>query len=1367
MSCQLSIFAHFQDIATVREYLFPSFKEETPQKGGNNGSDVWTEDWGWNEDEQMEEDDSESGESTGDERKHNWLQDCLTSISPANDLMAVAYGDKLVLLSQKWDPGDTDVETKFSIKFKESVKQDEGEIITAVLCLPLASQKRSTQGAPDWTCTIVGFSSGYIRIYTETGTLLLSQLLHTEPVQKFKCKTYEPPRYLGLAEQHEELVILFRKALVTVDGFSLYQSLRACRNQVARATAGDTSIHPPPLAYKKWGLQGQEKIQDCCTCGVDTPNPFDQMKSAAMMGPNIPVRPAPATSAKYVTSGVSHYVGVYSAVEGSTQPILSEVAFAVASKLKSALMSAASGWLGFGQKKEEDKVKPKIEPVTPLNMSFGIPDKPRQGDSIHLSPNNNYAATTDNFGRVILIDIDKGTAIRMWKGYRDAQLGWVQVKEDSHHGESPQHRRVAQFLIIYAPRRGILEVWTAGNGPRIAAFNVGKSCQLICPGYGYLGLNNVTSRGVKTKSFQCALLDPSGTIKTLEVPFHLALSDKNSKRARDLHLLKQLKLALKDNTEESETLESTLKSLILDMKISSIAQQGLERVLSTKYLSVDVMRRILKQCLQQFTDKESLDIDSKMFVRHSELKDGLLQTYQMLLESHNKKMDQLDVDSGEEILEKSLNLTNSEATHIVSQLDQYFASKNVNGSGEKSAKRVKFDDDREGMSAASFLSCFHCQTHLLDQDTAHHGSYELLNNLSEEKRTELVKFLFEMSLRSSEAANDLGNILQDSSLSPKLLMGLLVNYWLSCDESSVTNVPSLYHIIKVITQLTDKSIVLADFDNISPWWQKIRDMCCHSNNVLAAYLLSIACRSVAKEVECNEVKAKDPDADTSTIDEPSHCNSVDLQRWDQLVKQLEDVLSLCSLFGLQRSDDISQPIPVSVTKLMEGGRGSISELVAKYIAKTGLHPSDIVRFGYLSDSSMEVDLGVEVKYNVTTFDKIQGYLEVLQHRFVHSLDNDVLYANTSWENAVYWYNDPELVQNLKVSTDYMKIVQNAVLRHGVGAMMWSMFIAKRFQSAALLMEKVAKVPKDRLTRKEIGISEVKMVDFLEAVTDFLDILMESNCEANEVPVFNIEPLWQGIRGPASLVELAVEQKSTNYGLIRHHYHLSLVMQAVLTFNMKSIKVISLFDSKGKNSFFKAFDEHPLLPSQNVDPLIINNRKQFLTKVITCYVHTSDKEDTAISAPFPGAGPVKCKPVVNWCKLVLELAKDFGLDLDFFKRHHVVELYSCGHDKEAEEFLGAVNDRESMGAELLPVAGCRAAYQVLIKNKAWGAELLTNVSPTLTSWLRELKPEKLYQPDVDIQDTANLLQHIANCLPEGFNDYDIAISLVDLVQSMKG
>lgn len=34
--------------------------------------------------------------------------------------------------------------------------------------------------------------------------------------------------------QNEELSILYPAAIVTIDGFSLFQSLRACRNQVAK-----------------------------------------------------------------------------------------------------------------------------------------------------------------------------------------------------------------------------------------------------------------------------------------------------------------------------------------------------------------------------------------------------------------------------------------------------------------------------------------------------------------------------------------------------------------------------------------------------------------------------------------------------------------------------------------------------------------------------------------------------------------------------------------------------------------------------------------------------------------------------------------------------------------------------------------------------------------------------------------------------------------------------------------------------------------------------------------------------------------------------------------------------------------------------
>jgi len=53
-------------------------------------------------------------------------------------------------------------------------------------------------------------------------------------------------------------------------------------------------------------------------------------------------------------------------------------------------------------------------------------------------------------------------------------------------------------------------------------------------------------------------------------------------------------------------------------------------------------------------------------------------------------------------------------------------------------------------------------------------------------------------------------------------------------------------------------------------------------------------------------------------------------------------------------------------------------------------------------------------------------------------------------------------------------------------------------------------------------------------------------------------------GSVSLVELAIDQKGTNYGLLTIYHQLATLMHAVLTFNLKSVKVLSLFDSKVKH-----------------------------------------------------------------------------------------------------------------------------------------------------------------------------------------------------------
>ena len=76
----------------------------------------------------------------------------------------------------------------------------------------------SSRSVPDWTCIIVGFTTGYVRMYTEVdtrerdrvektflsfqdGILLFSQIFHDESVVQLKCHTQFPSNIRGLIEQ--------------------------------------------------------------------------------------------------------------------------------------------------------------------------------------------------------------------------------------------------------------------------------------------------------------------------------------------------------------------------------------------------------------------------------------------------------------------------------------------------------------------------------------------------------------------------------------------------------------------------------------------------------------------------------------------------------------------------------------------------------------------------------------------------------------------------------------------------------------------------------------------------------------------------------------------------------------------------------------------------------------------------------------------------------------------------------------------------------------------------------------------------------------------------------------------------------------
>lgn len=66
-------------------------------------------------------------------------------------------------------------------------------------------------------------------------------------------------------------------------------------------------------------------------------------------------------------------------------------------------------------------------------------------------------------------------------------------------------------------------------------------------------------------------------------------SDKNSKRARDLHLLKKLKAFLKEGDYDDEKLVEEVQKTVQELKTNDIRSQAIEMLSMSKYIVPDAL----------------------------------------------------------------------------------------------------------------------------------------------------------------------------------------------------------------------------------------------------------------------------------------------------------------------------------------------------------------------------------------------------------------------------------------------------------------------------------------------------------------------------------------------------------------------------------------------------------------------------------------------------------------------------------------------------------------------------------------------------------------------------------------------------------
>lgn len=61
---------------------------------------------------------------------------------------------------------------------------------------------------------------------------------------------------------------------------------------------------------------------------------------------------------------------------------------------------------------------------------------------------------------------------------------------------------------------------------------------------------------------------------------------------------------------------------------------------------------------------------------------------------------------------------------------------------------------------------------------------------------------------------------------------------------------------------------------------------------------------------------------------------------------------------------------------------------------------------------------------------------------------------------------------------------------GVCCLLWTLHIKRRIEAAAKLMNKLGKLPKERLCMQDIGLSDIQLTTFLQHCVTFLDIFLD-------------------------------------------------------------------------------------------------------------------------------------------------------------------------------------------------------------------------------------------------------------------------------------
>ncbi|EDV20322.1 uncharacterized protein TRIADDRAFT_61281 [Trichoplax adhaerens] len=1285
MACKLQFFAKAEELRLVYEdwaSVNQAFDEEIHP---DDLDDDWNTDWVLEGDDEKERFESEF---------KKWINSCHMAFSPAGDVLVVADDHRIAILTRNYQKSDDSKEetTCFCRNRSKYLSDDPKEKISQVIVIPIASQLRSSQGGPDWTCIVVGFSSGYIRIYEQS---------------------------------LEELIVLYANQVVVIEGFSLYQCLRACRNQLARATAQGAAsdiINQASLAYRKLHLRYHSEIRDIASCGSLRINDFHYFQSITMTN-NASIVPRDATVARYISAGGDPVVGLYNAADDKIPSFASVVVSAVATKLKDAVLSAASGWLGFGQSTADAQPKvqkPNIESGSPLDLRYGLPDDKRVVDKIIPAPNSALAVTVDNLARVLLIDTETGMAIRMWKGYRDAQCGWIQVFEQHSNHTGNQSSRRGLFLVIYAARRGILEIWLMQNGPRVAVFNIGKNCRLLYTGHDTLGVRFAV---------QSDVLNP------------------------------------RDDESAEPDLRSRLTKIFDSFVLPTSFQQAMSSVLNCSKVKLHTLLYITEELKLKTFGKDTKE--ASLIHLTCCIQQQLLDVYDALIKS---KCDYSgDKTASADTIESAIDIDTEEFDKLLLSLNRY----------HECTRRILGQSKgfNQNFSAIQWLNSFDLHFLNVDQKSSKHQIFNgimLSGNLSEDEKLALGGFMFSDVLSGMTSVSDIIILLKSLDTNLLQFLAVLYLYWLDIGHleryDDIKPVVRRLYLLTLgiissegLKRLTTQHCTIADFSVL--WWEYFHNIIYNSVALGEAAVLSLILQAVIKVLQSHEGEVME-----SIKEEPESNEWIELSKetvqWTLSYQRLLDLIAISEFasfsFSMKHNDgaknttDEQMPpalLNISLKMALSSGKAFFPKLISEYLVDNCQNICKLLSLISKERIDIDVDDGD---------DSWMKEVRRLQNMLPELLETSKLSSYCSIRCATLWKENKEEINNLKSAVNIATVMSDTVLKSGLCIKIWRDYFEKGIRDILGLMDKVGKAPKDRLCRKISGMSENSLEEFLLQSTLLLATISKIT-DAEMIPISNtVDELWNEISGPETLIDDILAENSGNNFMIQLHRQICSVLYLIMTLRMRSIKPTTLFDTKSKEILFQELSKNTQIPNVTDDASFINARTKFglsVASAITDSLPSITEENVSEACKETAAGVA-----FKRFEMLRFLCRTFnGIDKDDIERKIVCELFLRGYDAMAQEAASSVEDESVLGQKLLTVAGQRLAAVLFADNKVKeNVASWSNLPPHVYNWIKSQESDSCAVCHLPLRSTLTILQFAAKILSKDSEDFITATNVIEAI-----